>query len=146
MSGDQHERLDGGCACGRISLQAKFTGPMTALQPRACDCPYCRRHGAAYLSDPNGRLVVRLADAADAHWERQGDELAEFLCCAGCAMLVAVVYRDAGGAHAAINARVLREYERLPPAVAVSPRLLAAADKVARWRQLWFGDVRIGAD
>ena len=29
-----------------------------ALQVRACQCSFCRRHGAKTVSDPNGRLTL----------------------------------------------------------------------------------------
>ncbi|HET7396050.1 MAG TPA: hypothetical protein VFK12_06395 [Gammaproteobacteria bacterium] len=45
-----HE-LTGSCHCGNIAVVLVFSKIPDEIQPRACDCSYCRKHDTAYVSD-----------------------------------------------------------------------------------------------
>ena len=133
----------GRCHCGKVRLQLEMREHPAILQPRACDCTYCQSRNAAYVSDPQGRLRIQVGAGAELRTERQGAQLADFLCCASCATLVAVCYRDAEGIFAAVNLRVLEQTGQFAAPLEVSPQRLTPEEKVARWKQAWFGDVQI---
>lgn len=136
--------LSGGCLCRRVTLAFETVHAAGALQPRACDCAFCRMHDAAWLSDAEGALRIEARGAAPRR-ERQGDERADFLRCADCGALLAVVFDTDDGTFGAVNARCL-DADRageFGEAIIVSPRRLSAGEKTARWRQLWTPDVRI---
>ncbi len=133
--------IRGGCHCGNISVTAELTRATTEYRPRACDCDFCRKHGAAYLSDPAGSLRIAIRDARATAAYRQGSGTAEFLVCTTCGVLVAVLYRD-DRIYAALNANAV--VAELAPTQPVSPKQLATDDKVARWRAVWFADVVVG--
>lgn len=136
--------VSGGCHCGRVELTAELSQAPSLYSPRACDCDFCRKHGAAYISDPSGRLRVRLRSESDARKYHQGSGEAEFLLCATCGVLVAVLYRTDRLIYGALNARVAdtADFGVTTPA---SPKTLSAADKVQRWREIWFPDVEASA-
>ncbi len=137
--------LRGSCHCAAITLDVTLSQSASQYTPRACDCAFCRRHGASWLSDAQGRLTLRARDDASVTRYRQGSEQAEFIACAQCAVLVAVVCDVDGRRYAAVNARAL-DPDRVAgfaPEQTASPQQLPAADKLARWRQLWFADVRM---
>lgn len=48
-----------------------------AYHPRACDCDFCRKHGAAYISDPQGAVRIQVKDAQQLGRYRQGSGIAE---------------------------------------------------------------------
>ena len=89
--------LHGGCHCGRITLEIALSKPASAFTPRACDCSFCRMHGAAWLSDAGGALRVRFRGEPVVY--RQGSAQAEFIACAHCAVLVMVRYEHDGQVH-----------------------------------------------
>lgn len=127
----------GGCHCGalRWSLQSNRTA--AELVPRACDCDFCTRHGAAWLSDPEGLLVVR-ASPDDVQRYRQGSGQAEFLICRHCSVLVAVIARMPDGREkGAVNRNAFDQPNSLADPVVVSPQQLAADAKLSRWTQAW---------
>lgn len=125
--------LRGGCHCGALTVTFAATQAADALHPRACECAFCTKHGAAWLSDPSGALTI---DASRAPREyRQGSGSARFLLCGDCGVLVAVV-DDQTPLRGAVNACCL-DVETLGPATRVSPQRLAPGEKRARWRQLW---------
>lgn len=137
--------LHGGCHCGAIAVEATLAQAPSQYTPRACDCSFCRRHGAAWLSDAQGRLRLQARDGNALLRYRQGSEQAEFIACAHCAVLLVVRYEADGRDYAAINARAL-DPDRVTgfaPEQVASPQQLAPADKRARWHQLWFADVRV---
>jgi hypothetical protein len=135
--------LHGGCHCGALTLDLVTSLVPAGTAPRACDCSFCRAHGAAWISDPAGQLVVRVHRPDRLRRYRQGSEAAQFLLCGDCGVLVAVVFEDGDQRHAAVNAGCLDARDAFAPAVAASPQALAPAEKVARWRQVWIRDVRV---
>jgi hypothetical protein len=138
-------RLHGQCHCGDISVELELTAAPSSYQPRACDCDFCRRHGAAYLSDPEGSMVVATRVQNRGEWYRQGSGTAEFLLCPRCGVLVGAFYRDGERLLGVANIRALDDAAALGPPQTVSPKTLSAVQKAERWRTIWFQQVRIGA-
>lgn len=135
--------MDGGCYCGNIRFEFTLTRPPGDYSPRACDCDFCTKHSAAYLSDPAGSLSVRIGDPAQVSRYRQGSEQAEFLVCARCGVLTGVFLETAGRVYGAVNARAVEGGVEFGPEQAVSPKKLGPGDKLARWQGVWFPGVRI---
>ncbi len=128
--------LTGNCHCGRVHATLEIMRTASDCSPRACDCSFCRKHCAAWVSDPQGLLRVEARDASDLHRHRQGSDTADMLLCAHCCVLVAVVFAHSDGLFSAINAGCLDD-AALGDAVVVSPQRLSAAEKIERWRMLW---------
>jgi hypothetical protein len=66
-------RLHASCHCQNIVLELELTRPPETYAPRACDCDFCTKHGATYLSDPGGTLAIRVTDRAVAPALRAGE-------------------------------------------------------------------------
>lgn len=135
-----HFTLQGGCHCGNLRIDIELPRPAASYIPRACDCDYCRKHGAAWLSDPTGRLALHVRAPAELGRYRQGAGLADFLLCKGCGVVVAVTYTKAGRTWATVNSRAIDGTPDFPAATPVSPRTLGPEEKVARWKAVWFAD------
>lgn len=114
--------------------------------PRSCDCSFCVRHSASYISDPDGRLKLRIRERRHTNIYRQGGEIAEFLLCSVCGVLVAVMYDDHEKLYATVNLRALDDPSRFGQPTVGSPRKLNDREKVQRWRSLWFPEVEINHD
>jgi len=135
-------RLAGGCHCGNIAVSVELTSAPDACHPRACDCEFCRKHGAAWVSDPRGSLLIRIADASDAGRYAQGAGIAQMLLCRRCGVLVAALWQ---GQHlyGVVNSSVLDARNEFAPVQPVSPQQLSPEAKVSRWQSIWFADVRL---
>lgn len=118
-----------------------MTRPAPDYAPRACDCSFCRKHGAAWLADPEGRLRIHQHDDAALLRYRHGSGQAEFIACARCAVLMWVNYEVDGRLYAAINVRAVEGEPGFAPEQTASPQKLSAGEKPQRWQQLWFADV-----
>ena len=134
--------LRGGCHCGNIAVSVELTSAPPSCQPRACDCRFCRKHGAVWLSDPLGSLAIHIADAGDVSRYRQGAEIAEMLLCRRCGVLVAALWQGQAP-YGVVNVSVLDAREAFPPAQPVSPRQLSPEAKARRWQSIWFPRVRL---
>jgi hypothetical protein len=134
--------VSGECHCGNIRIQLGLLNTPASYNPRVCDCDFCTTHGAAYISDAQGYLRLRVADPLQSSTFRQGDELAEMLHCSRCGALVGATYRESGQTFATVNVRLIRgtAFGAEQP---VSPKNLSGGEKVLRWAELWFRDVRI---
>lgn len=125
----------GGCHCGAVRFELTTRRPLRELAPRACDCDYCTRHGAAWVSDPDGQACIR--GSAHAARYRQGSAQAEFLFCPTCGVLVAVVTGKDDALRCAFNRDAFDARAELPAGTPASPQRLAPEEKRARWAQLW---------
>jgi len=133
----------GGCHCGNIAVEMKLTGRPDSYNPRACDCDFCRKHAASYISDPHGRLEVIVKDEANVSIYRQGSEIADCLVCGVCGVLVGISYEEDGRVYATVNSKAIGRGADFGAEIAVSPKTLSDQDKVQRWKNVWFSDVRI---
>ena len=99
-------RLSGQCHCQAIQLELQLPQPPASYQPRACDCDFCRKHAAAYVSDPDGALRIRARPGALGLY-RQGSAKAQCVYCTHCGVLIGVMYEAVGHRYATVNVRVL---------------------------------------
>lgn len=76
-------RHEGGCRCGAIRTAFESE---KALAPRACQCGFCRRHGARSVSDPDGE--ARLELAVEPVRYRFASASADYLLCPRCGIYV----------------------------------------------------------
>jgi len=131
----------GGCYCGNIRVIASFSQGLPAFNPRACDCDFCRKHVAAYVSDPLGSLHIQVRNELEANRFRQGSNTAEMLLCRTCGVMVGALYRESDRLFGTLNVKALNS--SFGPEQGVSPKLLSPDQKVRRWRDIWFPDVRL---
>src|SRR5688572_19722659 len=95
----------GGCHCGNLVVEVDLSSEPAGYQPRACDCSFCRAHGAAWISDAKGSLVLRVKEPSERGIYRQGSEQAELVLCRRCGVLVCVLLQDGGKLFGAVNAK-----------------------------------------
>lgn len=134
--------LRGGCHCGAVRIALATTLEPATTAPRACDCSFCRMHGAGWISDPAGQLEVVAPDGALREY-RQGSGIARFLLCTQCGVLVAAVFGHEGRTYGVANAASLDGRDAFAPPVPASPQQLGRDEKIARWLRLWVPDVAL---
>ena len=136
-------KLEGGCHCGNIHIEVELTRVPEEYHPRACDCDFCTKHAAAYVSDPQGSLGIRIEDTDKTACYKQGSGQAEFLLCTECGTLIGVTFTEAGHLYGAVNAHIFDGGVPFGAEQAVSPKTLSAGEKAKRWQDVWFPDVSI---
>jgi hypothetical protein len=103
----------GGCHCGNLRYALDTALALDALPLRACQCSFCRLHGARSTSDPAGRIAFELRDPARLTRYRFGLRTADFLVCATCGVYVGATMREGDAVFAIVNANTLDDVARL---------------------------------
>ena len=88
--------LAGHCHCGAIRVELEPGKPAGQLAVRACQCGFCRRHGARTTSDPESRLHIEAAPGALNRY-RCGVRAVDALICDECGVYVASVLQTHDG-------------------------------------------------
>jgi hypothetical protein len=135
--------LSGGCHCGGVRVELELPRSPDTYRPRACDCDFCRKHAAAWISDREGRVRIHSENEDQPVTYRQGSGQAELLLCGNCGVLVAALYRNGGRLYAAVNARAIGGGAGFGGERSVSPKTLSDGQKVDRWRDIWFCNVTL---
>jgi hypothetical protein len=135
--------VSGGCHCGNIFVELELSRELGTYEPRACDCDFCIKHCAAYVSDPQGTLTIRIKDESQSGKYHQGSGAADLLLCRSCGVLIGALYRSDGRLYASVNVKSLESRASFGAEQTVSPKKLSEGEKVQRWRNIWFADVNI---
>ena len=109
--------LTGSCHCGALHLTFETPTPLDALPLRACDCSFCRKHGARSTSDPAGRVHLTVDDPGALLRYRFGTRTAEILICRNCGIYLAATAAIDGALYAVININTLDDrtpFDRVP--------------------------------
>ncbi|MBZ9992054.1 hypothetical protein LB572_33675 [Mesorhizobium sp. BH1-1-5] len=128
----------GGCHCGNIRLSFSTALDPAALEIRACQCSFCTRHGSRAAADPNGRLVISVADRDRLQVYRFGLRTADYLVCRECGVYVAAIAGEDDDATAVVIVNALDERERFSrEPVAVRFDTETREQRLARRRSAW---------
>jgi len=130
--------ITGRCHCGNISYVFEATAGLDVLGLRACQCSFCRAHGARTTSDPNGAFRLAVRDAAKLQRYRFGLKTADFLICRECGVFVGALMEIDGKAWITVNANTFRPVP--PPGAFESPHDFGAEDeagRIARRKAKW---------
>ena len=82
--------LNGSCHCGAIHVALETAQAAADLPLRACQCGFCRRHGARNTADPAGFLHVTAAPGSLTRYRFGRGEI-DMLICDECGCYVAAV-------------------------------------------------------
>jgi len=124
----------GSCNCNQWQVEVSVAKPLGDLNPRICDCSYCKNNPSAIISDPN--MVINLV-GDEITIKKNGDQLANFYYCDRCGDLLAVGCDLNGQLRGAVNANLLRNAHQLGKPINIQPQLLNASEKLDRWGKLW---------
>ena len=131
-------RYAGRCHCGNIEVSFEATRSASELQLRECACSFCRRHGAAGVSDPSGKVEITLRAPGEVSRYRFGLRTADFLVCRACGVYVGAVCSIEGVTYAVLNASVLDERAAFTrPPVHEDFEGETAAERMTRRRRTW---------
>lgn len=137
-------RIDGACHCGNIRFVLDWRGEPDTIAARACDCSFCLKHGGVWTAQPAAALRLRLGDPARVSRYAFGTRTADFLVCATCGAVPAVVSRIEGRLYAVVNVNAFENFD--PARIQRAPSSLdgeTEAARLARRQRNWIGEVEI---
>ena len=128
----------GRCHCGALGFSFQTALPVGQWSVRACQCRFCRTHGALTTSDPAGRLTWHVEDGALLQRYRFGLRTADFLLCRRCGVYIGAQIETARGAFGIINALALTAVpQALPRAAAADYSSESTDERVERRERRW---------
>ena len=122
----------GSCHCGAIRVAFESDKP---LAPRACQCGFCRRHGARNVSDPDGLATLTLAVEPTRY--RFAGRSTDFLICPRCGIYVGAMARIGGRDLITLNMNAFDDPRPELVATPVDYDGESAETKVERRRARW---------
>jgi hypothetical protein len=122
----------GGCHCGAIRIEFTTGRP---LAPRACQCSFCRRHGARSVSDPDGAATIACAVQPIAY--RFASRAADYLICPVCGVYLGAVTGPPDARLATLNLNAFDDPRPDLGAEPVSYDGESVERKAGRRRQRW---------
>ena len=133
MGGGEHH--EGTCHCGAVHVTLELSRPAEAVELRACQCAFCRRHGACTMTDRDGRALIAMREAGDLCRYQFGERTADFLLCARCGVYIAAVVDGRLGTvnAAGLDIPAFREHR----AVAVDYSGESGEERLRRRRARW---------
>jgi len=99
----------GSCHCGAIGFELRSGIPPINWSIRACQCSFCRAHGALSMSEPDGELRFEIRDRTRLRRYRFGLRTADFLLCGHCGVYVGAVIATEHGSFGIVNLRTLSD-------------------------------------
>ncbi len=128
---------EGRCHCGAIAFELTMPQPASKWTIRACQCRFCRTHGARTTSDPGGSVRFRVADERKLNRYRFASKSADFMICRECGAYVASMIESPRGRFATINVNMLVVPLDVPAATPVSYDAETPQQKLARREAKW---------
>jgi hypothetical protein len=129
--------FEGRCHCGAIGFELRTARAPAQWAVRACQCSFCRGHGARTTSDPEGSVRFSIPDPSKLNRYRFGSSSADFFVCRDCGIYVAAVLTCARGQFATVNVNVLSPPVDVPGATAISYEGESPEQKLARRGRQW---------
>ena|SRR5438132_7270242 len=129
--------FDSACHCGALRLAFMTDVAPSQWRVRACQCAFCRAHGARTTSDSAGSVRFTILDSAALVEYRFGLRTAEFLLCARCGVYIAAMVTTPRGRFATINVNALRDVADIAGAQKVTYDGETAKQRLARREGGW---------
>ncbi len=100
-------RYQGRCHCGAIGYSFATERPPAQWPVRACQCTFCRVHGAQTTSDPEGSVRFHATHAQALRTYRFGLRVTDFLLCGHCGVYIGATMKVGNTLLATVNIRAL---------------------------------------
>ncbi len=129
--------IEGSCHCGAIGFTLRTAQPPELWIVRACQCGFCRSHGARTFADPGGWVSFAVQDSSKLNRYRFGLKTADFLVCSACGVYLASVLTSPHGQFATVNINTLCEPVMVADAQPVSYEGESIEERQARRERRW---------
>jgi hypothetical protein len=131
-------RHAGRCHCGALAVTFETAQDPARIALRECGCSFCRLHGVTSVTDPAGRVELRVSSPELVSRYQFGLRASEFYICKRCGVYLAAVATIDGASYASLNANVLEDraaFTQRPEPVDYGRE--NAVERMARRRRGW---------
>jgi hypothetical protein len=132
------QKFEGSCHCGALGFSFATALMVARWNIRACQCGFCRAHGALTTSDPDGWLAFHAESAPALQRYRFALKTADFLLCRRCGVYLGAQIETARGAFGIVNVRAIVPTSiALPEPAAADYGAEDAAARTSRRENRW---------
>jgi hypothetical protein len=135
--------LSGSCHCGNVQFTLRTEQSEETLSARRCGCTMCRRHGASWISDPDGSLEIQYRDREQLSIYQFGHATSRWIICARCGVLAAAICKIDGRLRAVVRSQAMVEHTFSAPEVNTDFDDESVENRLARRAKNWIGSVTI---
>lgn len=125
-------QFQGRCHCGAIRFAFETERP---LAPRACQCGFCRKHGARTVSDPAGSAALTLGPETLRY--RFGHQVTDYLLCGRCGIYAGALAEIDSRLYVTLNLNAFDDPRLELEAASVSYEGEARQARIARRAERW---------
>ena len=129
--------FEGRCHCGAIGFTYRTAVPPGEWAVRACQCDFCRGHGARTTTNAKASVSFRIADSSKLVRYRFGTATSDFLVCSGCGVYLGAVLTSGGRQFATLNVNTIRSAPDIPEPQPVSYDGESADQRRTRREERW---------
>lgn len=129
--------FEGCCHCGAIGFTFRTSRDPWSWPVRACQCGFCRAHGARTTTDPAGLVEFHVHDPEALVRYRFGLRSADFLLCGHCGTYVGAVLEGEEGGFATLNINTIAAAAAAGEAVPISYDGESPDERRARRERAW---------
>lgn len=133
----------GSCHCGNVSFELRTNKDESDFIPRACQCTLCRRHGASWIADPDGKAQVCYANAQDVSAYQFGTRTANFITCKKCGVLTVALCEIDGLTKAVLNIKSMLDHTFPLTPIMTNFDGETVEERLARRKRNWTGEVSV---
>lgn len=105
--------LEGSCHCGNIKLQFTTPNSPQSLWFRKCPCSFCHKQGNINVADPEGLLIINIANKADTFLYQMGHKTSDRLFCKVCGVYIGGIMPKGDKKFGVLNANTLNNANNL---------------------------------
>jgi hypothetical protein len=100
--------MSGECHCRLVQVTVRLSRPAEEIELRACQCLFCRRHGAATFADPLGHATILVPGEPALQRYHFGYRTADYLLCRECGVYIGALLDTGDAEFSTINAAGLQ--------------------------------------
>ena len=143
MSTEYANILRGSCHCGNLKFELHTNKTEADFVPRTCQCGLCRSHGASWISDPEGKLVLYESD--DMSRYQFGHKTSDFIIRPKCGVLIVALCEVEGQMRAVINIKAMPDHAFTTPEILTDFDDETIVSRLARRAKNWTGNVEFAS-
>ena len=135
--------IKGDCHCGNIHSELHTNKKLEDFVPRVCQCDLCKKHGAQWISDPEGLLQLTYKNKDDVNQYQFGHKTSDFIVCKNCGVLTTAVCDIQEKTRAVINITPFLETSFTAKPIQTVFDAENVKQRLARRGKNWTGQVEI---
>ena len=133
---------EGGCSCKNIVISLFLDSELSQYTPRACQCSYCKKKNAAYISFPDWKLEVKIKNSVHINKFRFSTRTADFVSCKICDELIYVVSKIGNKNYSVVNITAFKNVQ-FPDPVKTDFDSELQSERIIRRKSNWISDVDV---